>query len=164
MPAKPPAPSIVAAERLRRVGQKIREHRKSIRVSATAAAEAAGMSRVTLHRIEKGEPSVTMGAYMNALSALGLDVDIVTPTNAAVLAEQTTGGKGWLPARVCLDDYPQLKQVAWQVHGTDYLTPSEAFGIYERNRRHLDFARMAQRERDLIDSLRVAFTEGRAVE
>jgi len=37
------------------------EKRKALRVSATVAAEAAGMSRVTLHRIEKGEPSVTMG-------------------------------------------------------------------------------------------------------
>jgi transcriptional regulator with XRE-family HTH domain len=36
---------------------------KALKVSATTAAEAAGMSRMTLHRIERGEPSVTMGAY-----------------------------------------------------------------------------------------------------
>jgi hypothetical protein len=28
------------------------------------------MSRVTLHRIERGEPSVTMGTYLNAAAAL----------------------------------------------------------------------------------------------
>jgi hypothetical protein len=30
------------------------------------------MSRVTLHRIEKGEPPVTMGAWSNAIAALGM--------------------------------------------------------------------------------------------
>lgn len=35
------------------------------------------MSRVTLHRIERGEPSVTMGAYLNALAVLGLDFEIL---------------------------------------------------------------------------------------
>lgn len=34
------------------------------------SAEAAGISRVTLHRIEKGTPSVTVGALMNVLDAL----------------------------------------------------------------------------------------------
>ena len=29
------------------------------------------MSRVTLYRIEQGEPSVAMGAYMSAIAALG---------------------------------------------------------------------------------------------
>ena len=62
MPAKPPKAPTVAAEKLALLGQQIRAHRKSLRVSATATAEAAGMSRVTLHRIERGEPSVTMGA------------------------------------------------------------------------------------------------------
>ena len=37
------------------------------------------MSRVTLHRIEKGEPAVAIGAYLNARVALGLDFGILTP-------------------------------------------------------------------------------------
>lgn len=45
---------------------------ESVRVTAIACAEAAGMSRVTLHRIEKGNPSVTIGAYINVATALGL--------------------------------------------------------------------------------------------
>ena len=63
MPARTPIIASAAAEKLIALGKRIRAHRKARRISATTAAEAAGMSRVTLHRIEKGEPSVTMGAY-----------------------------------------------------------------------------------------------------
>jgi transcriptional regulator with XRE-family HTH domain len=72
MPAKaPPNPSVVA-EQLVALGARIRAQRKALRVSGTALAEAAGMSRVSVHRIEQGEPSVTMGAYLNVLAALGM--------------------------------------------------------------------------------------------
>ena len=37
-----------------------------------ATAAAAGVSRVTLHRIETGATSVTLGALMNVLNALDL--------------------------------------------------------------------------------------------
>ena len=155
MPAKPPQVATATAETLTRLGAQIRAQRKVLRVNATAAAEAAGISRVTLHRIEKGEPSVTMGAYINVMAALGLAFGIIVPTAAADVDEM----KGWLPARIRLADYPQLKQLAWQVQGTDELTPAEALGIYERNARHLDMATMDARERNLIDALRVALGE-----
>lgn len=51
---------------LREIGRHIRAHRRALRISAIATAEAAGISRVTLHRIEKGEPSVNAGAYASA--------------------------------------------------------------------------------------------------
>ncbi len=76
MPAKTPPTAHAAAESLIALGQQIRTYRKALRINATAAAEAAGMSRVTWHRIERGEPSVTMGAYVNALNALGLDLGV----------------------------------------------------------------------------------------
>ncbi|MGH8034803.1 MAG: helix-turn-helix domain-containing protein, partial [Lysobacterales bacterium] len=66
MPAHTPAITNATAERLTKLGKQIRAHRKSLRINATTAAEAAGMSRVTLYRVESGEPSVTMGAYLNA--------------------------------------------------------------------------------------------------
>jgi transcriptional regulator with XRE-family HTH domain len=127
------------------MGQEIRAHRKALGVNATAAAEAAGMSRVTLHRIEKGEPSVTIGAYMNAAAALGLEFGVVKPV---------VDLKGLIPARIRMADYPQLRKLAWQVHGTDELTPLEALGIYEQNWRHADIEAMDSRERDLVDALR----------
>lgn len=163
MPARPPIIASMAAEKLIALGKQIRARRKALRISATAAAEAAGMSRVTLHRIENGEPSVTMGAYLNAMEAQGMDFGIIKPTDLAADA-LNEDRKGWIPARIRLGDYPQLKQLAWQVHGTDELTPVEALSIYERNWRHVDVPTLEPRERDLIDALRIGLGEhGRAV-
>lgn len=152
MPAPSPIIASTAIESLIQLGKQIRARRKALRVSATATAEAAGMSRVTLHRIENGEPSVTMGAYISAMAALGLELGVLNPP------ESPAGNRveGWIPARIRLADYPQLKQLAWQVHGTDVLTPMEALGIYERNLRHLDLQALEPRERDLIEALRLA--------
>lgn len=155
MPARSPQTTNGTAETLARLGEQIRSRRKALRVNATAAAEAAGISRVTLHRIEKGEPAVTMGAYLNVMAALDLAFGIIAPTVAATVDDM----EGWVPARIRLSDYPQLKQLAWQVQGMDELTPAEALGIYERNARHLDMATMEARERSLIDALRLALGE-----
>lgn len=46
------------------MGLLIRTHRKSMKITAAAASEAAQISRVTLFRTEKGQPSVNMGAYL----------------------------------------------------------------------------------------------------
>ena len=61
---------------------------------------------------------------------------------------------GWIPARVRIADFPKLKELAWQIHGTSELTPREALGIYERNWRHLDPTTLPSHERDLVDALR----------
>ena len=110
------------------------------------------MSRVTLHRIERGEPSVTIGAYLNALAVLGLDFEILAP---AADEREKADRKGWIPARIRLDEYPQLKQLAWQVQ-IDTLTPAEALSIYTRNKRHIDERAMDERERDLLKALHLA--------
>lgn len=156
MPAKSPPLASPVADQLATLGARIRAHRKALRVSATALAEAAGMSRVSVHRIEQGEPSVTMGAYLNVLAALGMTFS-ATETAAASEQNAVDERAGWLPVRIRLADYPQLKQLAWQLQGTDELTPREAQGIYQRNWRHLDEAELAQHERNLIDALRQVF-------
>jgi hypothetical protein len=66
----------------------------------------------------------------------------------------------WIPVRVRLADYPQLKALAWQVHGTDTLSPLEALGIYERNARHLDAAAMSPAEQALLQALRTGLGGG----
>lgn len=158
MPARNPAIATIASDKLIALGEQIRAHRKVLRISATTAAEAAGMSRVTLHRIEKGEPSVTVGAYLNAMAALGLDFGIIKPVNLAADVPDVNR-VGWIPARIRLTDYPQLKQLAWQVHGTEELTPAEALSIYERNWRHVDVQALELRERQLVDALRLGFDD-----
>jgi transcriptional regulator with XRE-family HTH domain len=148
MPAKAPPVGEILAARLKALGQRIRAHREQQRVSATTAAEAAGMSRVTLHRIERGEPSVTLGAYLSAIDAVGLQLELRDP-NAPPAPVAVPG----VPARVRLDDYPQLKGLAWQLHGVDDLSPEEALSLYERNWRHVDPARLGPAERALVQAL-----------
>ena len=105
----------------------------------------------TWYRIEKGEPAVTMGAWFNAATVLGLTLDIPE----IHIAE--TDRQGWIPARIHLADYPELEKLAWHVQGTDDLSPREAMDIYERNQRHLDEEAMTPGEAQLLDALRVAF-------
>ena len=152
MPAKAPPVGDVLAPRLKALGAQIRTRREQLKVSATTAAEAAGMSRVTLHRIERGEPSVTMGAYLSAIAAVGLALglsDPLTPQSPAPPPTPTTG----LPARVRLADYPQLKRLAWQRQGLVELGPAEALNLYERNWRHIDPASLGPAERELVQAL-----------
>lgn len=157
MPAKHPSISNATATKLGVLGQRIRTHRKALGLSATVVAEAAGLSRVTLHRLEKGAPAVTMAAYLNVMAALGLDFSLSVPTDQAITAP-VANRAGWVPARVRLSDYPQLKQLAWQVHGVDELTPAEALSIYERNWHHIDVTALQPHEQQLVDALRLALT------
>lgn len=163
MPANPPLPSEQSTAQLQALGEQIRARRKALRVSSTAAAEAAGMSRVTLHRIEKGEPSVAGGAWANAMAALGMTLMARNTEDAQVSVASPTDLTEWIPVRVRLADYQQLKALAWQVHGTDTLTPMEALGIYERNARHLDTAAMSVAEQALLQALRTGLGGGASV-
>lgn len=165
MNTHPPTTVNPGATQLQALGQQLRVRRKALRVSSTAAAEAAGMSRVTLHRIEKGEPTVAGGAWAQAMAALGMvlqarnteekPTDDGSQGNPANLAE-------WIPVRVRLQNYPQLQALAWQVHGTDTLSPAEAWDIYERNARHLDMAAMSPTELALLQALRTGLGGGTA--
>jgi len=150
---------------LQALGQQLRARRKALHVSGTAAAEAAGMSRVTLHRIEKGEPTVAGGAWAQAMTALGMVLQARNseekPTNDANQGNPANLAE-WIPVRVRLQNYPQLKALAWQVNGTDTLSPAEAWGIYERNARHLDMAAMSPAELALLQALRTGLGGGTA--
>ena len=157
MPAQLAHIDNAAQARLRQLGEQVRRQRKALRISATAAAEAAGMSRVTWHRIEKGEPSVTMGAYLNAMTALGLELRLLDKS-APTSPTGPDAPELSLPVSIRLSQYPQLRQLAWQVHGVDELTPREALDIYERNWRHLDVAALDPRERDLLKALQQVLT------
>ncbi|MEJ8856848.1 helix-turn-helix transcriptional regulator [Variovorax robiniae] len=154
MPAKAPMPKADAADVLGALGARIRQRRKDLRVSAITASEAAGLSRVTLHRIECGEPSVTMGAYANAMAALGMKIHVVNGGDGAQeVAVDPAAVRARKVRRIQLADYPQLKQLAWHVPGATELTPGEALGLYERNWRHVDSSQLQASERALIDAL-----------
>lgn len=137
------------------LGHQIRSHRKALGVNATVAAESAGISRVTWHRIEKGEPSVAMGAYVKALETLGLKVGIKGDSNQSL--------HDCIPVNIQLSNFPQLRQLAWQVSHEEKLTPLEAWSIYERNWRHLDQTAFTNEERQLVKALQQAVGGGRHV-
>jgi transcriptional regulator with XRE-family HTH domain len=149
MPAAAPTPGDIVVTALVALGEQLRAERKRLGVSATTAAEAAGMSRVTLHRIERGEPSVTMGAYANAAAALGLALGVMGPPSAV----PGRGKQASVPQRIRLADYPQLERLAWQYQGATEVTPAEALNLYERNWRHIEQGALAPNERALIHGL-----------
>jgi transcriptional regulator with XRE-family HTH domain len=51
--------------------------RKRKKLTAIQVAERAGIARSTLYLIEKGDSSVSMGAYFNVLRVLGLQNDFL---------------------------------------------------------------------------------------
>ncbi len=57
---------------LRKLGQDIRDARLRRRISMAVMAERASISRTTLNKIEKGDPSVSLGNYANVLFVLGM--------------------------------------------------------------------------------------------
>jgi hypothetical protein len=76
----------------------IRLHRKSFKITANAAAQTADISRVMLHRIEKGEDTVSSGAYLNLVSALDLNLHLSTKGSKG--QEVNGDGVGKLPVRL----------------------------------------------------------------
>ena len=152
MPAQAPAAVDPIARRdLEMLGELLRTQRKSMRIAAESVARAANMSRQTLNRIEHGEPSVTMGAYLNALRALGLELKVVGNALPA-------SARGYTDA-VRLADYPQLKRLAWHRQG-EAVTEKEAFALYERNWRHVDRPNLEPAEREFIARLVKLYGKG----
>ena len=140
------------------LGQRIRSERKRLKIAAQSAAAAAGISRVTLHRIEHGEPTVAIGLYVRALEALGLQLKIHgTSTDSD---EPSTETRAPLDAMIALAAYPQLRQLAWQINGVDHIPARDALALYERNWRHVDPARMPPEEKALLQALVTEYGKG----
>jgi transcriptional regulator with XRE-family HTH domain len=59
------------------VGENLKLARRRRKISTQQLAERAGLSRATLWQIEKGTPSVTIGAYFMVLFVLGLEQDFL---------------------------------------------------------------------------------------
>ena len=65
------------ARLLQITGEQIKLARLRRNLTMESVAERARISRLTVAKIEKGDPSVSMGMYLSVLSALGLQDDIL---------------------------------------------------------------------------------------
>ena len=176
MPSKAPAIPQIAHGPLTDIAAGIREQRRSLGISVVVAAYAAGMSRLTWHRIEKAEPSVTMGAYLGALNVIGLDIALqptcarnghklvnapikasinapMPPLSVGAVARAQGGFKA--PQAIPIRNYPQLRQIAWHIQDDFELTQAEARNLYERNSRYLDLDQMPAHEAELFTALQL---------
>ena len=57
-------------------GERLKLARLRRKIPAETLAERSSISRMTLHRAEKGSPAVSMGTYLRILAALHLQDDI----------------------------------------------------------------------------------------
>lgn len=152
----PRAPGEFDDSWLRALGASLRQARRSLGVTAVAAAQAARVSRPTWHRMESGAPGVSAGAYARALDALGL---ISAGPGDWRPKDAPSRPEGTIPTRIRIGDWPQLTAVAWSLQPDTLVTPRQALEIYERNQRHLDGVELSDDEAALIRNLRDALAD-----
>jgi DNA-binding XRE family transcriptional regulator len=83
-----PTLPLPARRALLKLGHDIRDARRKRRIPSAVAAARASVSRMTLLKVEKGDPGVAMGTYATVLFVLGLSerlADVADP------AQDTTG-------------------------------------------------------------------------
>lgn len=83
---------------LRRMGEDIRTWRMAQRLTTTAVADRAGITRVTLHQIETNPGSVAFGNVLAVLAVLGVDEAVAqaidptqSPRGQTILAASARG-------------------------------------------------------------------------
>jgi transcriptional regulator with XRE-family HTH domain len=86
MPSRAPSLYPPQSRLLRELGFRLREARLRRRFSVSQVAERAEVSRPTLNKVEKGDPTVTMGTYLRVLAVLGFEKDL-----ALIAAEDPVG-------------------------------------------------------------------------
>jgi transcriptional regulator with XRE-family HTH domain len=72
MNAKKSTLPLPATRSLHKLSADIRDARRRRRIPMALMAQRAGIGRMTLVRIERGDPTVSMGAYARVLFVLGL--------------------------------------------------------------------------------------------
>lgn len=82
-----PVVPVPVARALRKLGGDIRDARRRRRIPVAILAERASISRMTLSRIERGDPRSSVGAYATVLFALGMAerlADVADPRHDSV--------------------------------------------------------------------------------
>jgi transcriptional regulator with XRE-family HTH domain len=76
MKTSSPRPFPAVEKQMIALGQRLREARLRRSISTLLFAERMNVSRDTLNRLEKGDPSIAMGTYARALRVLGIEKDL----------------------------------------------------------------------------------------
>lgn len=88
MPSKSPIIFPKEQRLLSALGERVKLARLRRKLSSTAVAGRAGISRTSLYKVESGDPGVTMGSYLRVLAAVGLEDDL-----AQIAADDRVGGR-----------------------------------------------------------------------
>lgn len=141
------------------MGEQIRSERKLQGLSAQSLADSIGVSRISIHRLEKGEPSLTIAVYLSAAEALGLNLNLQKPHSVRAIPFITNSDKA--DETIKLANYPQLKQLAWHIQGQTDISQEEALNLYERNWRFVEPSNLEPEEAALIHKLSQTVGKGR---
>lgn len=85
---------------VRVLGQQIAAARRTQRRTAEEVAERAGVTRVTLRKIERGDPTVAIGLYFEVATVLAVPLFGLDGPELAELAARGQRDLALLPARV----------------------------------------------------------------
>jgi transcriptional regulator with XRE-family HTH domain len=95
---------------LQKLAADIRDARRRRRLPMALMAERAGIGRMTLVRIEKGDPAVSMGAYARVLFVLGLTARLGELADASHDATGLAVEEEYLPKRIRTPGKPKSKK------------------------------------------------------
>lgn len=125
----------------RQLGQALRAERERLGWTQAQTAQRAGIGRQKLIEIEQGRPSVAIGTYIAAMAALDLEPTVRAPT-------------------ILIDEFPQLKRLAWNRPGARAILEQDAFALYERHWGMIDADEMDEHERTLLRHLVTKYGNG----
>ena len=82
------------------LGSDIAAARRERRLTASDLAERAGISAVTLRRVEHGDPTVALGTFFELATLLGIQLFAADPSELAALIDRGRTRLALLPARI----------------------------------------------------------------
>jgi len=101
--------AIPGLKALRKLGQDINDARRRRRITIRLMAERSGLSRGTIGRIEKGDPSTSIGSYVAVLFVLGMVdqvsrlVDSANDLKGRLLEDEKLPERIYLPRKRKID-------------------------------------------------------------
>jgi DNA-binding XRE family transcriptional regulator len=160
---------LAVKDTLKQLGGKLREARIRLGWTQREFAHRIGVHETTLVRLEAGGMGVAAVVLARALDQLGGLQSLrelrlhpspgAGPTATGDAAPRRRAGGARIPRRLNIENYPQLKQLAWNRTVKD-IDAEDALALYERNWRFIDLAALKDKEAKLIDGLKKKYGHG----